>query len=395
MTDLSDLSDLELLGALGVETQAKKKAARTPREERVIAGFEEVQRFVEQQGHAPLHGENRDIFERLYAVRLERIAAQTDCRELVKELDYQRLLGEPASMPELESLDDAELLSELGIAEPQEDDLSQLKHVKPRSEINAAEEVATRVACKDFDTFKPLFAHVQNDLNTGGRETRPFKDQADIQAGDWFILSGQKVYIAEMGEVFINDYGRKDSRLRAIYDNGTEIDILLRSLQRALNKDQTGRRIIEISHGPLFEGTSDDEVSSGTIYVLRSKANHPMIEENRQLIHKIGVTSGSVEKRIANASSDPTFLLAEVEVVASYKLSNINRSKLENILHKFFDAARLKIEIPDRFGKPVSPREWFIVPVYAIDEAVERIQDGSIGQYRYDLVSASLKLRAS
>ena len=390
---MADLSDLELLGALGVETQTKKKAARTPREERVIAGFEEIQRFVEQQGHAPQHGENRDIFERLYTVRLERISQQAECRELVLEMDYQGLLDD--TVIDAVELDDAELLSELGIAEPKAGDMTHLQHVKPRSEINAAEEVATRVACKNFDTFKPLFELVQNELNSGGRETRPFKDQADIKAGDWFILSGQKVYVAEMGEAFINDYGRKDSRLRAIYDNGTEIDILLRSLQRALNKDETGRRIIEISHGPLFEGIPDEEESSGTIYVLRSKANHPMIDENRQLIHKIGVTSGSIEKRIANASSDPTFLLADVEIVASYKLSNINRSKLENILHKFFDAARLKIEIPDRFGKPVSPREWFIVPVYAIDEAVERIQDGSIGQYRYDLVSASLKIRGS
>lgn len=391
---MADLSDLELLGALGVETQTKKKAARTPREERVIAGFEEIQRFVEQQGHAPQHGEDRDIFERLYAVRLERISQQAECRELVSDMDYQGLLDD--TVTDVVALDDAELLSELGIAEPKADDMTHLQHVKPRSEINAAEEVAARVACKDFETFKPLFERVQNELNSGGRETRPFKDQADIKAGDWFILSGQKVYVAEMGEAFINDYGRKDSRLRAIYDNGTEIDILLRSLQRALNKDETGRRIIEISHGPLFEGTSDDkEESSGTIYVLRSKANYPMIEENRQLIHKIGVTSGSIEKRIANASADPTFLLADVEVVASYKLRNINRSKLENILHTFFDAARLKIEIPDRFGKPVSPREWFIVPVYAIDEAVERIQDGSIGQFRYDLVSASLKIRGS
>lgn len=389
---MTDLSDLELLDALGVDTTAKKKAARTPREERIIAGFEEIQRFVEQQGHAPQHGEDRDIFERLYAVRLERIAAQADCRELVEEFDYQQLLGSSESLPDIDSLDDDALLSELGIEEvTPSNDITQLQHVKPRTEINAAEEVATRVICKDFDSFKPLFEAVQNDLNSAGRETRPFKDQADIKAGDWFILSGQKVYVAEMGKEFINDYGRKDSRLRAIYDNGTEIDILLRSLQRALNKDKTGRRIIEVSHGPLFDGIPDDEEqSSGTIYVLRSQANHPLINDNRQLIHKIGVTNSSIKKRIANASSDPTFLLADVDVVASYKLNNINRAKLENILHRFFDNARLTIEIPDRFGKPVSPREWFIVPLYAIDEAVEKIKDGTIGKYKYDLESAQL-----
>ena len=169
---------------------------------------------------------------------------------------------------------------------------------------------------------------------------------------------------------------------------------MVRSLQRALNKDPLGRRIIEVSHGPLFDGVREnDGPTSGTIYVLRSYADHPLINENRQLIHKIGVTNGPIEKRIANAISDPTYLLAEVEIVASYQLSDINRSKLETILHKFYDNARLNIEIPDRFGKPVSPREWFIVPLYAIDEAVERIQDGSIGQYRYDLVNSVLELR--
>ena len=391
---MADLSDLELLDALGVDTTTKKKAARTPREERIIAGFEEIQRFVEQHERPPQHGEGRDIFERLYAVRLERIRHQEDCRELVEALDHQSLLSGSDVLENMTDLDDAALLSELGIEAPTTNDITQLKHVKTRAEIKAAEEIANRTACEDFDTFKPLFEQVQNDLDSGGRETRPFKDQADVVLGDWFILSGQKVYVAELGEEFISDYGRKDSRLRVIYSNATESDMLMRSLQRALNKDETGRRIIEISHGPLFDGLPKDEVSScGTIYVLRSQADHPLVNENRQLIHKIGVTSGSVEKRISGASSDPTFLLAGVEIIASYNLSNINRSKLESILHRFFDSARLEIEILDRFGKAVSPREWFMVPLYAIDEAVDKIKDSSIGRYRYDALSASLKLR--
>ena len=391
---MADLSDLELLDALGVDTTTKKKAARTPREEWIIAGFEEIQRFVEQHERPPQHGEGRDIFERLYAVRLERIRHQEDCRELVEALDHQSLLSGSDVLENMTDLDDAALLSELGIEAPTTNDITQLKHVKTRAEIKAAEEIANRTACEDFDTFKPLFEQVQNDLDSGGRETRPFKDQADVVLGDWFILSGQKVYVAELGEEFISDYGRKDSRLRVIYSNATESDMLMRSLQRALNKDETGRRIIEISHGPLFDGLPKDEVSScGTIYVLRSQADHPLVNENRQLIHKIGVTSGSVEKRISGASSDPTFLLAGVEIIASYNLSNINRSKLESILHRFFDSARLEIEILDRFGKAVSPREWFMVPLYAIDEAVDKIKDSSIGRYRYDALSASLKLR--
>ena len=61
--------DDALLEELGIEVETHKQASRTAREERVIAGFEEIQRFVEEHGHAPQHGEGRDIFERLYAVR--------------------------------------------------------------------------------------------------------------------------------------------------------------------------------------------------------------------------------------------------------------------------------------------------------------------------------------
>jgi hypothetical protein len=397
---MAEISNLELLNELGVDTAPRKKAARSRQEERIIAGFEEIQRFVEQHGHLPEHGEDKDVFERLYAVRLDQIRKQDECCEILRELDDQRLLADPFEAKEPESddvLDDADLLSQLGVHAPHEGDITHLKHVKSRAEVRAAEEIASRTPCNDFATFKPIFEAVQKELESGIRETRPFKDFAEIRQGDLFILSGQKLYVAEVGEMFINEYGRKDSRLRVIYDNGTESDILLRSLQRALNKDATGRRIIEAvpvqSAGPLFSGLSNDEdLASGTIYVLRSKSEHPIISERRDVLHKIGVTGGSVEKRIANAKLDPTFLMADVEVVATYELFNINRSKLENLIHKFFEAARLDIEIKDRFGHPVIPREWFLVPLFVIDEVVEKIKDGSISQYSYDTESASLQM---
>jgi hypothetical protein len=109
------------------------------------------------------------------------------------------------------------------------------------------------------------------------------------------------------------------------------------------------------------------------------------------LIHKIGVTGGEVERRIGNAKLDPTYLLAGVEIVATYVLYNINRTKLENLLHRVFDPARLNIEIKDRFGFPIVPREWFLVPLFAIDEAVERIRDGTLADYVYETQSAALK----
>jgi hypothetical protein len=120
----------------------------------------------------------------------------------------------------------------------------------------------------------------------------------------------------------------------------------------------------------------------------------PISSAHRDVIHKIGVTGRDVESRIANARLDATFLLAEVEVVATYTLFNINRSRLENLLHRFFAAVRLHLTIKNRFGIPVVPPEWFLAPLSAIDEVVQRIQDHSIIQFEYDRETASLRKAA-
>lgn len=385
--------DDALLAELGVEVEVKKQFSRTPREERIIAGFEEIQRFVAEQGRRPQHGEDRDIFERLYAVRLDRIAELQECRDLIVPMDHQGLLrGTPLSqVSNADQMDDDALLDALGI-EVDAPAITELMHVRSTAEKKAAEEIASRDRCEDFARFKPLFEQVQRELDTGLRETRPFERKSEIERGKFFILGGQKVYIASVGDLFTQEYGDRDARLRVIFDNGTESNMLMRSLQRALNKDDAGRRITDPSAGPLFsDQTIDGDEASGIIYVLRSKSDDPRVAENRELVHKIGVTNMSVEKRIARAHLEPTFLMANVEVVATYELYNINRSKLENLIHRIFEPARLEIEIMDRFGRPVVPKEWFLVPLFVINDAVEKIREGTITSYRYDPHAAELK----
>ena len=245
--------DDALLAELGVVVDSEKAPSRTPREERIIAGFEEVERFVETHGRVPRHGEDGDIFERLYAVRLDRFREQDDCRVLLSPLDHQDLLShapETAS-PSPDGMDDDALLAELGV-ESAAPDIGELRHVRSSAEKRAAEEIATRSKCEDFENFRPLFEQVQMELGAGLRETRPLGMQADIEPGRFFIVGGQKAYVAEMGEEFTQRYGDRDARLRVIFDNGTESNMLRRSLQRALHKDEKGRRILETSTGPLF-----------------------------------------------------------------------------------------------------------------------------------------------
>ncbi|WP_263622636.1 GIY-YIG nuclease family protein [Sphingomonas sp. R647] len=386
------MTDDELLAELGIDLAPKQVRARTPREELIIAGFEDIVKFREEHGRAPQHGEGHDIFERLYAVRLDRLRALPECRALLAEMDTHGLLdGDAGDAP----LDDDALLAELGVDATPDDDITQLRNVRSATERKAAEEIATAQRCEDFDRFKPLFDQVQAELEKGIRTTRRFGRDASIDVTDFFILRGQLAYVAEIiGEPIKAANGQNDARLRVIYSNGTESDLLRWSLQRALYKDEGGRRVTEPTAGPLFDAPEiepdGDYLETGTLYVLRSRSTHSTIAAHRDLVHKIGITGGSVERRIAGAIDDPTFLLAEVDVIATYKLLDVDRPKLERLIHRVLDSVRFDAELTDRFGKPFRPREWFLVPLPVIDEIVQRIENGTLTGMKFDRQTASL-----
>ncbi|MCG3186642.1 MAG: hypothetical protein IOMNBAOH_01205 [Rhodocyclaceae bacterium] len=390
---MSDADLDELAAELAEFAPPEKPGGRPPREERVIAGFEEIQRFVEKHGRAPQHGEERDIFERLYAVRLDRLRALPDCRALLEPLDHQGLLAGAMRVAEPSPDYDVDQLAAELAGAGDAGDITVLRHVRTSADKRAAEEIADRKPCGDFETFRPLFERVAADLKTGLRQSQPIEaGRRAIEAGDFFVLDGVILYVAEVGEPLKTTAGEVDRRLRLIFANGTESNLLLRSLQRAFYDDPAARRLVSPESGQLsFGGELDaDDIESGTTYVLRSLSDHPYVVQHRDIIHKLGVTGGKVETRIANAENEATYLLAKVEVVATYKLAGINRSRMESLFHRLFAPARLDITINDRFGHPVQPEEWFLVPLHVIDEAVRRILDGSITHMVYDPASARL-----
>ena len=385
--------DDALLGELGVEVEVKKKATLTAKEERIIAGFEEIQRFVEEHGRKPQHGHENDIFERMYAIRLERLSNLEECRELLKDLDQQQILDDVEKEELLgDDMDDDELLSALGV-EPKEGSLQDLKHVRHSKEIQSVDKVANRQKCNDFGIYKPLFEKVKSEVESNVRKIVKCTDKGEVDIENFYILYGQMLYIADQEEAFIDQEGRNDRRLKIIFDNGTESNMLRRSLQKRLWDDSTSRRIVEPELGPLFtDAVNEDDQATGVIYVLRSQCQHPEIVKNREIIHKIGFTKGDIERRIANASNQPTYLLSDVEVVATYELYNLDAGKLENIIHKIFSNAKLDIELKDRFGKPYNPKEWFLVPLPVVKEAIEKIKDGTISNYLYNINSGQLEI---
>lgn len=295
---------------------------------------------------------------------------------------------------DVEALDDDALAAELAGMLDDEEDLTTPRFVRSAEERNAAEEVAQREPCEDFWKYSALFDAVREDLKTGVRLSPRYQEDAAVEQGDLFIVGGQIAYVAEKGEEFPTAFGKRDARLRVVFDNRTQSGLLMRSLQRALNRDPAGRRVVLPDQGPLFSGEwAPGDERSGTIYVVRSNSTLPTIAQNRSVIHKIGVTRGNPATRLANASKDPTFLLAGVEVVATYDLVNIDGRAFEKLVHRILAPAQLDISIPDRFGNLVHPREWFWVPLSAVDEIVARISDGTITRYVYEPSEARLVLR--
>ncbi len=374
---------------LGILHDDNPIKARTTVDDRTKAGFDEINAFVDAHGREPAEADGADIKEKGLSRRLQTIRANPSLVAALAGIDRHGLLvaeGEAeASTPT--SLDEIlDLIDDAG----DDDSIFSLRHVKPRADIAKADYTAQRRPCRDFEKYKGMFERVSRELEIGVRKSVEFKNEQEIAAGQFFILNGLLVYVAEVGEVFVKN-SKKNARLKTIFSNGTEGENLLRSLATELYKDSQGRRITDPSPGVLFGGEPEStDVGTGTIYVLRSLSTDPNVAPHKNVLHKIGVTSTSVERRIANAQNDATYLLAPVEIVASYELFNIKSTKLENMLHRYFDAARAEITIPDRFGKPVQPREWFFVPLAAIREVVRRLEDGSITRSRYDPTTASI-----
>ena len=357
-----------------------KAAARTASSEqqRILDTFAEINQFIDRFKRKPGDTDKPSVSERGLRMKLNGLMNDSAARDLLLSDDRHGILA-AAPLKQPQTLD--EILDDDLLTTPQ-DNIFDLVHVKPS--VAKPDEVAERQVCKEFDKFKPLFEQCVREMSEGKRKAIPFANEQEIGAGEFFILNGVLVYVAEVGETHIRN-GKKNARLRLIFDNGTEGNNLLRSLATELYKDSNGRRVTTTDMGPLFTDTPQDaDMQTGMIYVVKSLSDDPEIHKLDGLLHKIGFTSGKMEVRIQNAKDDPTFLMAAVHPVTTYTLYNIDRVKLEHLLHDFFAAARLDIEITDRFGKKVRPREWFLLPQSIIGEAVARLKDGTIVNYRYD-----------
>jgi len=373
------------LGLLDVKP--KRTISVTP-DERLIASFEEINLFVENNKREPRECE--DIHERKLYSRLKGIRRDVEKVVMLTDYDTHNLLAS-VNIPkqqEIETIEDIFENDSLGLlnegASADLEDIFDLKHI-PKS-ISMPDHIAHRKPCEEFDKFEPLFKRVHTDLVSKKKTTIPFKSENQIRTGEYFLLQGMVVYVANMGKWEKRNFGNRNARLYCVFENGTESYMLLRSLAAALWKDQNSRQIIDADQKEMYDqmvSVDTDDKSTGYIYVVKSLSDTPEIKEINNL-YKIGFSKQPTKERIADAEQDPTYLMSKVEVVAEFETYNLNPQKFELLLHRFFAKACLNLDVYDSNGNRHTPREWFIVPLHIITTAIQLLVDGDIIHYRYD-----------
>lgn len=381
---LQDLIDNDLDGLLDVPERPKKVTSS----DRLERAFLEIVEFRRAHERLP-SSSTREIAERKLGARLDGILASEEKVEALKHLDEDFDLLTVEAAPK--SLDDLLESDDLDDLLGDTSGILDVSGLPVRRQVHDSD-AARRKKAQNFEQFEPLFKQKHAELREGSSKLVPYPGLSHIEAGAFFVLNGVMLFVAEVGET---EYKKttvrenKRERLRCVFENGTESSMYRQSLAIRLS-DGDGELVVSSAAPEIL---TDDEVS-GYIYVLRSLSEDPQIASLNNL-HKIGFTRDTVEKRIKGAEKSATYLMAPVEVVASYRTYNMKASALENLLHRVFAEVRLNLTQVDKHGHGYDPSEWFIVPRAVIDQTIDLIMSGEITGYVYDKAQQRLVERSS
>ncbi len=376
MAEELDWSGLfEEMKELGIKPEAPKQSNVVTQDTRLRMSFEEIVNFVRKEGREPEI--KKGIRERSLAKRLAEFRTNPEKTAAVRDLDVLNLL--PHVEEETWSNSDEELLSQLASNDIFDTSILPQRKTQP-------DYVANRKPCKEFEKFRPLFEQCHSDLEYNNRHIIRITGshaQQSINVGSFALIYGLLAYVAESNEEFLQG-DRKNRRLRVIFENGKECDMLYRSLLSALYRD--GFLISEYDEKELVLYAEEEEQKiepRGFIYILRSASKKPDIAAIPNLF-KIGVATTSVEERIKNAKNETTYLMDDVKIVQTFACYDINVRKLESLIHRFFAICQVDLDVTDKDGFICHPHEWYSVPISVIQQAISMIVDGSIVNYRYD-----------
>jgi hypothetical protein len=357
-------------------------------EERLIASFDEINEFYKKNKREPnpsLSTQEHQLYARLKGIR-----ENSTKIEALKKSDTNNLLSKKSK--EFHSIDDILNDDTFGMLDDDVDSIYTLKHIKKQEDRAETDFVAKRKTCKDFKKYEELFKNCQEDIKNKKRKLLKFS-QDNLREKELYVHNGILLYLESIQSQEIKQEFksgarvRKDGRTRVIFENGTQSNMLYRSLYKILlaNGFTVSENIEKVNEilQESFKNITEEDKASGWIYILKSKSSKKEIKEIQNL-YKIGYTTTDVKERIKNASQETTYLLADVHIVMTYKCFNMNPQKLEHLLHTFFGNACLQMDIYDSKGHRYTPREWFIAPLDVIEKAIQFIISGEIVNYKYD-----------
>jgi hypothetical protein len=379
---LKSIFESDTLGLLTLKPKASKRTA----DDRLVSAFQVILDFYEENSREP--EKVNDMQECKLFYELKGLRENQQKKEALKAYDVYGLLDiepikeVPVEEPkEYNSINDILSDDSFGILNT-DNSIFTLTHITNNKDKNKTDFVAKRKPCKDFKNYETIFKECHKNLKEGQRKLVKFSED-HIKKGTFFVVDGMLAYVDIANEIKRGKHSKLDGRIRCIFENGTESNLLFRSLGKALYKN--GESVSEVINNTdlILTHIDDKDEESGFIYILKSKSANPQIQAVPNL-YKIGFSTTPVEERIKNATQDPTYLMAEVQLIVSYKCYNLNPQKFENLIHTFFGKVCLAIDIFDNNQKRHTPREWFLVPLNIVEDTIQLLISGGIVKHKYD-----------
>lgn len=394
---IDDIFDDDDFGLL--DSKAKISNVKTD-EDRLVDSFEEINAFFDKNKREP---NKSSMSEYGLLAKLKNFRENETQKKALKPFDRHNLLGYVEM--EKQTIEDILNDDDLGLLDSDKDlDIFKFKHTPKPEDRAEADFVAQRKPMKEkeFEKYEVMFQKVHKEIKEGKRKILPFTNiEKNLHVGDFYLMDGLLLYLEsanlkkEEWEQKSGNRVRVEGRTRTIFENATYSNMLYRSLGKQIQKN--GKLITstyEKIEQDLFVNTGfvkEEDIQSGWIYVLKSKSTNSQIINIKDL-YKVGFARNSVDERIKNAKNEATYLFADVQKVATYKVYNRNADKLEGLLHRFFANACLDIDLFNEKGQRLNPREWFVVPFEVIEETIQLILNENIVNYKYDPLTKKIKL---
>lgn len=418
---LSDIFDNDDLGIFdNIKSSANSKAGNSVLEQQ----FSDINFFIDNHGRLPANDADT-LSEKVLSRQLDSIKSDSSVFKQLNHLDKHGLLTDQKNDPiapieavratkqheatssttqhvdsqetasteqstTYNSLQDIFNSDDLGIFDNVKTDIVVSdNHYKERSKQDQYddEDIASRFKCKDFYRFEPIFTRIHKAIESGDFTKTNFSSTKNITVGSVFVLNGFVCYVADIYKAEARKNARSQERLRLIFANGTESNMLTHSLATAQYKYENSYQLQitdpEWVNDDLAKNFGDDRQPTGVIYIAQLIETPENLEHYKNL-YKVGFSKLTGDVRTKHSIRDTAFLQQPVNIIAEWQIYDADPRKVESVLHAFFYEQKVKMSSKGSDDKLYKATEWFDIPLSEIDKAINIVISGDIEKYRMD-----------